>query len=162
MGNPCVSQPQEVLGCASQPFEVVADDAIGVRVINHPVKADARYLEVAECLSALAGAISRRDDDPEDTLVGQHLEIRALLAGSLITVAEEDSVAGAKCRVFENVNDLAEVRVLDVGNDDADHLGLLASHVPSEAVRSVVGSSYGIQHATSMLLSHRCRAVEYP
>jgi hypothetical protein len=156
-----VAEPDQVLRRPSRRVGVVADHDVGAGIGDHAVEGDDRDAEVEERLEPGAAAVGGRHDHPEHAFVGEHLQVRALFLNGLVGVAEEHAVAGAEGGVLEDADGLAEVRILDVGNDHADRLCLLQAEVPRQSVRPVVDLGDGVEHAAAMLLPHLERAVQH-
>jgi hypothetical protein len=92
------------------------------------------------------GGVGRREDHPAHPLGGEHLQIGALLRRRLVGVAEQHPVALPEGGVLDHAHRPRKVRVLDLGDDDADRLRLLATKVAGEAIRLVAEDAHGLQH----------------
>ena len=144
--DPLVTQPEQVLGESPQPVDVVADDGVRGGLGDLAVERDDRDVERKEGVDARPPAVSRRHDRRQHSLVRKHLEVRPLLVRSLVRVAEQHAVASLVRLVLDDPDRLAEVRVLDVGDDDPDHLRLLSAQVARQPVGPVVHARGRLQH----------------
>ena len=130
-------------------------------VLDLAVAGDDGDPEVEQPRDLLAAGVRRGDDHAEDALVDQRLEVRALLLRGLVGVADEHAVAGVEGLVLDRADQLAEVRVLDVRDDDADHGGALAPEVAGQDVGPVVELLDRAQHARPVRLADARIAVEH-
>ena len=105
---------------------VVGEDPIAahVRVIvavdHHDLDAEAG--QVAEQVR-IAGGVRRRQHDPVDLPLAQHVELRALLLRVLVRAAEQQAVAARADGGLETGDDFHEEGGHQVGDDDAECVG---------------------------------------
>ena len=142
-------------------LDVVGQYRVGARVLDLAVAGDDGDPEVQQPCDLLAARIRRRDDHAENALVDQRLEVRALLLRGLVGVADQHAVAGFEGLVLDRADQLAEVRVLDVGHDDADGGGALAPQVAGEDVGPVVELLDRALHARPVRLADARIAVQH-
>ena len=79
----------------------------------------------------------------------------------LVRIAEEDAVAGLARDVFDATNDLGVEGVGDVGDDDAEGVGLSGFEAAGDGIREVVERGHGIEDALLSLRPHRGRSVDH-
>ena len=161
-GDPGVTEPQQMLGGTPHALDVVAHDGVDAGILDCPIEGDDGSIEREQRVDTRAGRIRRGHDRRDHAFVGEHLEVCALLLRRLVRVAEQHSIAGRVGRVLDDPHGLAEMRVLDVRDDHADHLGLLSPQVARETIGAVVHPRHRIEHAPAVFLPDRLRAVEHP
>jgi len=80
--------------------------------------------------------IARRDEDDPGHVLGEgDVEVARLLAGIVVGVAEHHGEAGRLGAVLHCAGQRGEERILDVGDDEGDDLGVL----PTQGARGAVG-----------------------
>ena len=73
-------------------------------------------------------------DDSGHVLGDRDLQVHRLLLDLRVGVAQDDGVARALCGILDAPRKFCEERVLDVGDDERDDLGLLLSQSPRGAI----------------------------
>ncbi len=105
---------------------VVGHDRRQAAAGRRRVDEDRRQGSVRQPLALARPDRARRHDQPVDPALDQQVEVRRLALRVLVGVAEEDRVALADRGVLDGLDELREVRVLDVGDDQSEGEGRAA------------------------------------
>ena len=83
-----------------------------------------------------AGSSSRGrgDEHALHPLLGEHVEVRGLPAGSVVAVAEDHGEPGGLGDVLDAAGDVGEERVGDVEHDQADRAAAAGAQLPGRLV----------------------------
>src|SRR6202012_5053445 len=117
-------------------------DQVGGGPLERTVEGDDRDAQVPQFADA-AVRVGRGQHDAADPLVGQHGQAGRLPGAVLVGVADQDPVAPGQRDDLDDPDHFGEVRVLDVRDDDAQRLHMLAAQVPGQPVRPVAQIGHG-------------------
>ena len=118
--------------------------------------------DLVDKVAAMLGVGARRDDDQAGhALHAQHLQHLALALGVLPGRVDHRHIAGSQADVLDLAGDGREMRVGDVGHDEADELRVAASQAPRRAMRDIADRGDRLVDLADHLFADRRRAVEH-
>jgi hypothetical protein len=140
--------------------DVIRHDRVSPALLEGAVDRHDGDGQVTQMVDA-ALRIGRRQHDPADALIRQHLQARGLPVAVLIGVADQDPVAASEGNHLDDAAHLGEMRILDVGNDDADRVHLLTAQVAGQPVGPVAQRGGGGEHPLAQFRIDPRIAVEH-
>ena len=158
-----VADREEVLAHPARAGDVVERDAVAVEVGDMAVDEDQGKASLHEPEEVAPRPVADRSDD--EALYAMRYEVADIVALEpqvALAVAQKDAVAGLARRRLRATHDRGEERVRDVGNDQADRLGLRRDEAAGDPAGSVVERGDRLLDLAACLGSNARLAVDDP